>query len=61
MQSLGFMSLVTAAVLAGMSHYFRNTWPTLAAVEAGLAVLNLGVAIRGFMLHALIIAFQKKD
>lgn len=61
MKSLGFINLVAAAVLAGMSHYFRNTWPTLAAVEAGLVVLNLGLAIRGFVLHALIITFREKE
>lgn len=60
MQSLGFMNLVAATVLAGLSHYFRNTWPTLAAVEAGLAVVNLGLAIRGFVLHALIITFRER-
>ena len=46
-----------------MISYFLTAYADLVAalVAAGLAVLNLGVAIRGFMLHALIIAFQKKD
>lgn len=59
-QAISFMCLVVAAVLAGMSHYFRNMHPTLAAVEAGLAVLNLGLAIRGLILHGMITLFRER-
>lgn len=60
-QTLSFMCLFVASLLAGMSHYGRNMSPILSAIEAGLVVLNLGLAIRGFVLHAVRITFRERS